>query len=805
MPFPSGLFGYARVRLREFIPNTPLALITALSLLGVFNRNLSMSYDLGIDYVHIAQSPLSDILTNLIPDQMPLYFIILKSWMLFFGSSEAAVRIFLSVFLFLLVGFTYHCTLRLSKNRDAALLASLMAGLHPSILWFTLDPKHWMVLASATMAALYFFIRYLEEKNTKNIILYGVFSVLPAAISFVGAAITTGFLLATAYLLFRGMIPREKALIPLILMVLFLMYSAGRIMDSRHYFAENQPPSKSSINSHDPAGYLEDVFHNLYLIDGRGYATSLFLALLVLTAACGFYRNRGSFTHQLILLWIMLLFSGGYLASMHTAVRERYMIPALPLIFLLSSSAVFSIRERSVKSALLIVFFLSAIGFYMDFTASADFIDWKSAGKTVLSERTPDDGVIVVAKSFSESFREIYLGIPAETYGHIEEVIWPPKNEVFLVLQEPGRDRQWILESLSPQFNITGSWRFNRIEVFKLLRAVEAGELFSRNIGLNDRKSLVENKARITKKRVDGYLRGCILLNAKDGEGVLVRFPDQEIRKSLTIHAGVIDESALAGQYPSQVYIKTLIDGVQVDEFIVPPVRGYFSRRINTENHEGGRGLSFRISSDNSFRRDLCFNAATSDSNVVERDDYFYRNLDEAYVYAESWVSDGKDGITPCRHLRRDSIYPHNETRPPFREGKFFTRHDCLPKDEISDKLWMTYAQGFDRSAGDFRRAIFIHPHPNATLTAQYRNAPLKGSLTGYYGINDLAFEKMGSNNIAFSIFVDGEQVYSAVQGRLPGWSEFEVNGLPKGLHEVSFTVEAEKTRWTHFYFNAFI
>jgi hypothetical protein len=221
---------------------------------------------------------------------------------------------------------------------------------------------------------------------------------------------------------------------------------------------------------------------------------------------------------------------------------------------------------------------------------------------------------------------------------------------------------------------------------------------------------------------------------------------------------------------------------------------------VDTSKYYGMRGVTLHTYADFDESRHLCINAYTSDNVKEPVNDYFYRNIKSAKFY----VID-ENGTTSCDVWSTDPVYPHNEQKPPYIEGKLFDRWDC-EEDLVKKKLiWMTYAQGFDSNNKDYRRVLWAHPHLGKKVRIEYEDVPLNGRLNGFYGINDLAHKRMWKNQITFSTYVDGKKVHTDTVHKVKGWREFTVAEPLPERGNVTFEVTvAGSDKWAHFFLNAF-
>jgi hypothetical protein len=260
--------------------------------------------------------------------------------------------------------------------------------------------------------------------------------------------------------------------------------------------------------------------------------------------------------------------------------------------------------------------------------------------------------------------------------------------------------------------------------------------------------------------------------------------------------------------YPAETLTVTA-DGEQLLKQKVDYVVGWKHVTIDTENfrnrevdlafavEEMQTGTSFPIGVDPIVER--------FPETVADLAARAYR-FDEHLAEAKAAVVDGR-GARRCfgpdetfRYLRGGK---HSfEEYGPFGEGILHRRWVCGPD------LWDAVALTRQKSRGEIRDAIWMHPPKGGKRVLTYGPLRLRSSLKGFFGVTDAAARygsKRGPQPVDFVILVDGREVLKKSATMRPGWWDFNVD-IPEDLRgqdkEISFVTSTANAGWRHFCFN---
>ena len=107
-----------------------------------------------VDSIRFAGQPLPQLLHAFAaPGQNgPLYFLLLRPWLLVGGESEFSLRFFSAVFGVLAIPLVYRVSLRLFPRQAwAAVVAALLAATSPYLVWYSQEGKMYALLVAAVL------------------------------------------------------------------------------------------------------------------------------------------------------------------------------------------------------------------------------------------------------------------------------------------------------------------------------------------------------------------------------------------------------------------------------------------------------------------------------------------------------------------------------------------------------------------------------------------------------------------------------------------------------------------------------
>lgn len=121
---------------------------------------------------------LGDVLNGLITDDVhpPLYFTLLYYWVKILGCTVNHIRLFSAILSLLFILASYFFIYEVFKSKYEAFIATAFVANSPIFLIYAQEARHSTLLVLLALASSLFLFRYLDYKNWKNLIFYGLFS-----------------------------------------------------------------------------------------------------------------------------------------------------------------------------------------------------------------------------------------------------------------------------------------------------------------------------------------------------------------------------------------------------------------------------------------------------------------------------------------------------------------------------------------------------------------------------------------------------------------------------------------------------
>ncbi len=169
-------------------------------ILRLINLNQSLWLDEAINAVFVRSLDLKSLIFNysLSDFHPPLYHILMKGWVVLFGSSEIALRMPSVILGVASIYIIYKIGKKLFDEKTALIAATLLATA-PLHIFYSQEARMYMLASFFTIVSVYFFIAVLKEDRLKN---------------------WAGFIISTSILLYSDYLP--YLMIPVYLVYLFL-------------------------------------------------------------------------------------------------------------------------------------------------------------------------------------------------------------------------------------------------------------------------------------------------------------------------------------------------------------------------------------------------------------------------------------------------------------------------------------------------------------------------------------------------------------------------------------------------------
>jgi hypothetical protein len=304
--------------------------------------------------------------------------------------------------------------------------------------------------------------------------------------------------------------------------------------------------------------------------------------------------------------------------------------------------------------------------------------------------------------------------------------------------------------------------------------------------------------------------RRALVFEPERGESLSVTWPQVRLGEHLLIVYGV-GNHAIHDKYRAPA-AQTLTVSVGAKELLkktVPCIVGWKNAVLDTKQFAGApQDVTITVTAGAKTQYPLSVDAIVERSpETIAALAQFPYSFEDHIREARMIMKAAGGRTTECfgpdetfRYLRGGARRSPEE-HGPSGEGVLHTRWVCgaLP--------WDCAALTLQRSGGELRRAIWLHPVAKTQRSLIYGPLALRTEIRGYYGITDLAF-KAAKKPVTFSIFVGDRQIWREKLAGKRGWQTFAA-AIPPDLQnqsaEVSFMVETPDQNWRHLCFNAWM
>ncbi len=801
--------------IKKFLTRYGILVIFLIFLLTTFGCFYNKSYDnQDFDYLRLSGESINKIVFQNYGDQLPLWFLLVKGYTSIFGKSEIALRIF-TVLIFLLSAFVLYKLCEIYKLNKY--LIPTLYLFNPLLLVDTAYAfKHWSFLILTCLLALYCFEKFKITKKKR----YFLFLILTTIAGAYSNLIFLIYLYALIIYLLANVISKKISYKPFILFLIILIVFASPL-----YFylnrAENQlfKVQAANMNWGTSLRGFDFIKESLNIITGVKYlndynllSKALILIILFLIVF-QFFQKKDNKQTLITKLWLASTVSFVLIALMimasRTPVRFRYIALTTPFFYLAIIPRSKKIYITMLGIALLFITAFSSIQATKDFQPD----DWKGA-IFFLENRIKDDSQLLLIYKFriGPFITNYYLDKSVKRLKNLEDLSILSADDIWIIRVSGDYNKVYQLYS---EYDIEEYDDFSSILLIHLTKrktSTDEDKLIFTNplikIITNEKSKTCQfSNGTITSNchdkewqriRIDKITSGdkdkiCLFVHPRNDKKINLIYKNIKLDESIRFTTGISDNMAIGNLSP--IYMDIYIDNEFVKRIIQPDKKGWLATEIDTDKYKNkSADVKLVIYADYVEKRHFCFDAEVVDEKAVN--DYFYRNLKSAKATIDNKL---------CETYRTDSIWPHNEKRPPFLSSKIFERWDCEDNLISKKKIWNTIGKSYAISNDKFKEAIWIHPITDKIKSLKYENINLHvDKIIGYYGLNDLAISKNLKATLTFAITVNGEKIYEDKFTPIKDWKNFEIL-INKKVDNVVFSITTTNNRWNHFFFNAFL
>lgn len=370
-------------------------LLVGILAFGFLLRIISINQSLWLDEAttaHVSVMSFKEIFTKFIPGDFhpPFYYLIMKIWVGFFGSSEISLRIPSLLFGLGTVYLTYKIALSKFSEKEA-LIASLLTSTSGMLIYYSQEARMYSLVVFLVCLSIYLFQKGLWK-------LFSLTLIILAATDYVALSVVPVF-----YLISKDKKLFLKTLIPLF--VFFVLWSKTFLIQLA-----------SGLKVSDTAwGNLlgPTTLKNILLIpvkfaigrislDNLRVYSAIASAILMLFSYL-IYKTRKS--HRDVWIWAFLPLVLGILVSFKIPTLTYFrFIFVLPAFYLLLAAGILSLKKATMPIFLAVVAInIITSAFYL-FDTRFHREDWKGIVGLIESQKSDSSLTVFVTKSNWEAY-----------------------------------------------------------------------------------------------------------------------------------------------------------------------------------------------------------------------------------------------------------------------------------------------------------------------------------------------------------------------------------------------------------------
>jgi mannosyltransferase len=344
----------------------------------------------------------------------PLYYWLMAGWIRLFGDLPVSLRLPSAIGGTLAVLMVYLLVRRMTGEPEA-LLAAILLGISPFLLWYSQDARMYSLLGLAAITAVYFFWNFLEK---------------PAILSALGLVLSHAVLYGLHYfgvfllfseVLFLILFWRKY----LRLSILFLVCQSAAmaplvVWGSLLLKRENGSFGIGWIPKPVWTDPIQTILNFFTADAGHWGLPAVFVGVvLVLLTGLALRNRRRKEPVALGIFWLVIpILVAWFLSERIPIYIDRYLIGSLPGLVLLVSIGAFSIpgRKQFLLPALLILGMLPGLAGVVTPAEGFRKEDWRDAAQSIRSRFQSGDVILL---------RVFQVAIPLNYYGLLD-LRWDP-------------------------------------------------------------------------------------------------------------------------------------------------------------------------------------------------------------------------------------------------------------------------------------------------------------------------------------------------------------------------------------------
>lgn len=340
-----------------------------------------------------------------------LYNLFLRGWIHLFGQNEIIIRILSLIFGLLTILVVYKMAEKLFSQK-IAVLSSIMICLSGIHIFVSGEARTYPLLTLLTTLSFFFFIKIFiyQEKNNLNYWIYYLIQILLLYTHL--TALTVIFIQAGAFLYLnttKKLSKKKFVLVNGLALFLWCFWFIPTLLSKLNFGSLN-----GWFFTYDPKlANLFTIFNTLFInAENNHFILTLFSIILfvILFHLFKILPQQTKEKQNLLIILVLWAIIPPILGSFLGQFITKYFIFSLPALTIITSFSLASIRSKTIKQAIIIIFFMLFIPSTITMSSTHIF-SWYDISKYIEKNETDNSAILVIPFNEELAIKKYYTGI----------------------------------------------------------------------------------------------------------------------------------------------------------------------------------------------------------------------------------------------------------------------------------------------------------------------------------------------------------------------------------------------------------
>jgi mannosyltransferase len=366
-----------------------LLLGLALRLWGISSESYWMDEAISIKQAQARDAEAMQVIKDDI--NLPLYIAILHYWIKAFGTSELAVRGLSAIFGTIAIAVAYLLSRRLFNER-VALISAALISVSPIMIYYSQEARSYSMFVLLSLSSFFFFVRYVQEKKSKDIAAYFACSLLMIythLFAFLVLVAQNAYIIYVYRFRLKRLVAWLGSQFMLILLFLPIVPNVAMNVSNRIFTSWITQPD------------ILKVFYTIYDFFGNAVNISIFFIILaVLVYKKRFWENIEQKSSTFLLTWIIIPFAIAIACSLAVkpAYHTRYLLFTMPAFMIVFAHILDKLEPKKFSAIVLTVILVSSSASVFLQAGKDDKDDWREASSFL--KASVSEGELMIVNPF---------------------------------------------------------------------------------------------------------------------------------------------------------------------------------------------------------------------------------------------------------------------------------------------------------------------------------------------------------------------------------------------------------------------